>query len=139
MPSKLVVAGAAALLASTLAIAPAWSSRPATPHGATRGMTDKDLVPGSAGNCEHAEDVHDLHGPDNTGVAQCSHGPDPAPDDVDVRQYRTTGELEAAAAQAETAGSANGGEVYCDGDGLSGPRVQAIYAVTTDHTDRYAS
>jgi hypothetical protein len=53
---------------------------------------------------------------------------------VDVTQLRTVADL------AGTAGDSVGpAGVPCVGDGTSGPRVQAIYAVATDRTDRYAS
>jgi len=76
----------------------------------------------------------------------CSHGPDPAPPGVDVRRGRADHELQAdfAAGLAGTAaadgdaGSASAllGSIGCIADGLLGARVQAIYAVAADRTDR---
>src|SRR5687768_4703746 len=76
----------------------------------------------------------------------CSHGPDPAPPGVDVRRGRADHELQAAfaeglagtAAADGDAGSAAAllGSVGCIADGLLGARVQAIYAVAADRTDR---
>ncbi len=68
--------------------------------------------------------------------AVCTHGPDPAPAGVDVTQERTTADL--------LTGGPNGspsttGSVQCIGDGTSGPRVQAVYAVAADRPDRFDS
>jgi hypothetical protein len=80
----------------------------------------------------------------------CSHGPDPAPPGTDVRLGRGLHQVaadlltgleqgEAAAADADaTEGSASSllGSIGCLADGLLGSRVQAIYAVADDRTDR---
>jgi len=81
----------------------------------------------------------------------CSHGPDPAPPGTDVRRGRADHELAAdlqaglvdqaeAAADGE-AGTASDllGSIGCLADGLVGSRVQAIYAVADDRTDRSAT
>jgi len=95
----------------------------------------------------------------------CSHGPDPAPPGVDVRHGRSDDQLSAdledgladaarvdaaaegitaegtAAEATDGAGSAAAtlGTVGCIGDGVSGARVQAIYAVAANRTDRSAT
>ena len=80
----------------------------------------------------------------------CSHGPDPAPPGVDVRRGRDdrqlAADLEAGVADdaAEAVGdggsaAASLGNIGCIGDGVAGPRVQAIYAVAADRTDRSAT
>src|SRR5438105_5728108 len=83
----------------------------------------------------------------------CSHGPDPAPPGTDVRHGRTDRQLEAdlslgverapaaaaGAAALEGAASTTLGSVGCIGDGTAGSRVQAIYAVPADRTDRPAT
>ena len=71
----------------------------------------------------------------------CSHGPDDAPPAVDVTEIPTLTELtaEAVAADGTTDGAVASGSVPCYGDGVSGKRVQVIYAVASDRTDRYSS
>ena len=75
------------------------------------------------------------------GKVLCSHGPDPAPDNRDVTQPRSTAALVRAAQRLATSAAdtaAAGSGVQCIGDGTSGTRVQAIYAVAADRTDRFA-
>ncbi len=74
---------------------------------------------------------------DATDPAACSHGPDAAPAAVDVREAPTTAELQAQGTGTEPTAAA-GGSVPCYGDGSTGKRVQVIYAVASDQTDRYA-
>ncbi|HKY78075.1 MAG TPA: hypothetical protein VJS45_18215, partial [Acidimicrobiia bacterium] len=79
----------------------------------------------------------------------CSHGPDPAPPGIDVRRGRADHELQAdfaeglagTAAADGDAGSAAAqlGSIGCITDGQSGSRVQAIYAVAADRTNRSAT
>jgi hypothetical protein len=54
-------------------------------------------------------------------VVGCTHGPDPAPSGIDVRDEVSTAELEQQAAATEEQ------SVPCVGDGVSGFRTQAIY------------
>jgi hypothetical protein len=80
-----------------------------------------------------------LEAPGRRGVI-CTHGPDKAPAGVDVRKERTVDEVASATkAASATAGTTSTGTVPCYGDGTSGNRVEAIYAVASDRTDRYAS
>jgi hypothetical protein len=58
----------------------------------------------------------------------CTHGPDAAPPGVDVRTEQSLSSLTAAATTTS---------VPCIGDGTSGNRVQAVYAVSSDQVDRY--
>ncbi len=70
----------------------------------------------------------------------CSHGPDPAPAGVDVRDVPAVSELREEARSTSGDGTAAaGGEVPCYGDGTSGKRVQVIYAVAADRPDRFGS
>ena len=64
----------------------------------------------------------------------CTHGPDPAPKGVDVTKRRTVADM--VATSGDVIGPAG---VPCIGDGTSGSRVQAIYAVASDKTDRFGS
>jgi hypothetical protein len=57
----------------------------------------------------------------------CTHGPDPAPPGKDITVDVPP------VAPAATAAPA----VSCDGDGVSGPRVQVVYARASDVADRY--
>lgn len=71
-------------------------------------------------------------GRDGNALA-CTHGPDPAPEGIDVRkpvEALSTGE------ESLTVGETTG--IACDGDGTSGKRVQLIYARASDKPDRYA-
>lgn len=65
----------------------------------------------------------------------CTHGPDPAPEGVDVRVVPTTAELADATDlyATETGASA----LPCYGDGVTGQRVQAVYARAADVPDRF--
>jgi cell division septation protein DedD len=65
----------------------------------------------------------------------CTHGPDPAPQGVDVTEHRTIADL----TEPTTAGDALGaGGIWCSGTGTDGSRVQAVYAVASDRADRFA-
>jgi hypothetical protein len=66
----------------------------------------------------------------------CTHGPDAAPADVDVRETPSTAELRENTAQAADVGVT--AALPCYGDGSTGLRVQAIYARTSDVPDRSA-
>jgi hypothetical protein len=84
-----------------------------------------------------------------TGAIACSHGPDPAPYGIDVRQapslalHRTR---LAAAQVTDASGETSGGGVAgaepttvpCVGYGTSGTRVQAVYASVSGTSSRYA-
>ena len=61
----------------------------------------------------------------------CTHGPDPAPEGVDVRESPSLEEL-----RARTDAAA---PVPCIGDGTSGERVQAVYAYPVGQPNRIAA
>jgi hypothetical protein len=65
----------------------------------------------------------------------CSHGPDPAPAGVDAAEKPSLAALQ----QSADGTAAETGSVPCYGDGTSGRRIQAIYAVASDRVNRYAS
>ena len=60
---------------------------------------------------------------------RCTHGPDAAPEGVDVK---------ADVLPIRAVLLAPLPKVQCDGDGVSGKRVQVIYAVSSDKANRYA-
>lgn len=127
---------AAGLAAPISLAAPAPSPQPApSAADAARGMDARGLVKPRPGSSCTAFELES-----NPNV--CTHGPDPAPAGVDVRRYRTTSELTAGAAAAETTGtgSTDGtGQIVCEGDGVTGKRTQALYVVASDKTDRFSS
>lgn len=99
-----------------------------------RGLVWRDLVKQNGGPCDDGYQMRGDHG------TLCTHGPDEAPPGVDVRHRPTVDQLAAetsailaaASPSAETA-------VPCYGDGVSGKRVEAIYAHAADVSDRYSS
>ena len=123
------------LLSSTIAATGGW----ATSAGAAppsddpgRGVVHRGLRPASAGGpCKTEFELVTAHG----GRRGCSHGPDPAPEGVDVRVARGPRQAGSEAGVPVTAGAA---QVPCYGDGSTGPRVQLVYARASDRPDRYA-
>src|SRR2546423_6431205 len=106
-----------------------------------RGLVYRGLSLGQKGSaCDGAFEAKSRKGKS----LGCSHGPDPAPPGTDVRRGRTDHQVEAdiqaapdeAADAAGVAAGGSVGSVGCIDDGTSGPRVQAIYAVPADRTDR---
>lgn len=102
-----------------------------------RGMVYDDLVRSDDPQCRG------MYRGARSGV--CTHGPDPAPAGVDVRRERSTAELVAttppsvsATVPGTTVPPTDGsGAVVCEGDGVSGRRVQTLYVVASDRTDRF--
>ena len=72
-------------------------------------------------------------------IVGCSHGPDASPVGTDVRRGRSDGQIEADAATIGSTTDTVVGAVGCIADGLAGARVQAVYAVAADRTDRSAT
>jgi hypothetical protein len=64
------------------------------------------------------------------GSNRCTHGPDAAPEGVDIK---------VGVAAIRFLPFASLPKVQCDGDGVSGKRVQVIYARSSDKPDRYAT
>ncbi len=126
----LALATASALLP---AAAGALGSRPAggPADEPARGLVHRDLrEAGATGPCPSGFELGD------PASGRCTHGPDPAPAGVDVRLARSAAEL-AAETASTAAGTAAG--IACVDDGTSGKRVQAIYAVASNRTDRFAT
>jgi hypothetical protein len=155
-PRVLAVAGmvAAAVVGVTgpVPLIPATSQASASPDprlaemaspSPFRGLVYDGLSLGKKGSaCDGAFEIKN-----RTGASLgCSHGPDPAPPGTDVRRGRSDEQI-AADADVGAAGSdgpdsaaaAALGTVGCIGDGISGARVQAIYAVPADRPDRSAT
>lgn len=85
--------------------------------------------PGPGSKCP----VELLEALDNSGAVRgCTHGPDPAPEGVDAIKS-----VEPVAAGDVSAVAESSGAVVCEGDGISGNRVQMIYARATDKPDRF--
>jgi hypothetical protein len=128
-----------ALVAVTLAFAtissPSATVKTALPTSVdvddpARGMVFEGLRVGHPGGlCARA---FEIDGGD--GSPTCTHGPDRGPDGHDVRRPRSLAELASAARGATSLG----GTVPCVGDGVSGNRVQAIYAYREGAADNYA-
>lgn len=66
----------------------------------------------------------------------CTHGPDPAPKDVDVREIR---EPENKHPQEVTGGQVMAASASCTGDGQSGNRIQLVYAYAAGQPNRYST
>jgi hypothetical protein len=73
---------------------------------------------------------------DSRGERSCTHGPDVAPAGIDVREHRSTAEI---VADAASVAAAQGTAAACIGDGVTGNRVQAVYARASNVTSRYSS
>lgn len=69
----------------------------------------------------------------------CSHGGDPAPAGASIGKPRVLPVEMAAGTAGSAPYAASTGGIACYGGGVSGQRVQAIYARNADWADRYAS
>src|SRR4051812_21690583 len=127
--ARLVVTTFAALLAVPLLLA----------HAGQQGRTEQCIAPAKPIRVDD--------------TIACAHA-DEAPPGVDVSQSPSTADLQerdgagaAAFAAAQDLGipatyvatTASSPSVTCDGDGTSGYRVQAMYVVEADKTNRYAA
>ncbi|MGH8991269.1 MAG: Calx-beta domain-containing protein, partial [Acidimicrobiia bacterium] len=97
-----------------------------------------ELLPG-LGVCGNLQEI-----PLPTGQVACTHGPDPAPDGVDIRVPFEPGKARTGLLFPDpptgrtTAEAAGPGGIRCYTDGTGGRRVHAIYARPSDRPDRYA-
>jgi hypothetical protein len=96
-----------------------------------KGMVYRGLRPArDGGPCDAGHNGHfEIRSPDGP-ILGCTHGPDPLPAGESLVSPST-----AALRTAEAAGAT---AVPCIGDGVSGYRVQAIYAYPADMASRYA-
>jgi hypothetical protein len=117
---------------------PDTGTPPVPEEDPARGLTYDGLERGrDDGPCEGLFEIRSEEG----SFEGCTHGPDPAPAGVDVREARSIDDLAADASAHAATPFANPkpGQmspalpVPCIGDGTSGNRVQAIYAQITDH------
>jgi len=123
-----VALACALLLAGTVQAASGRDSLAAT------GLVYKGLKRVAGGPCGFLYQI-DLPGP-----ARCTHGPDPAPPGVDVRDHRSLADLRSSLPpRALFAVSPTAARVLCFGTGNDGPRVQAVYAHPPGTTSRYGA
>ena len=105
-----------------------------TDHPA-KGLVYKGLQPGRPdGPCKGRFEMRSVAG--RGGPVRCTHGPDAAPEGIDVRVAR---EPETPAETSLRPEAASRAAAYCAGDGTSGPRVQLIYANVLGSPDRFAA
>jgi len=131
-----------ACLAGMVSLGPqAGAGQSSPPENPSRGMVWAGLAAGrSAQRCEGAFEVRGKA----DEVLGCTHGPDPAPAGVDPRAVVTATHLAANAAalpRPAPGPGTNGDGIACTGDGTSGYRIEAIYAIagpTSTRPDRYA-
>ncbi|UCH26003.1 MAG: hypothetical protein JSV66_19145 [Trueperaceae bacterium] len=93
-----------------------------------KGLVFHGLAPGESGSL--CEGMFAIQSEDERPL--CSHGPDPAPDGVDITRPLSLSEL-----QGELSVTASS-DIPCIGDGVSGNRVQAVYVVASDKADRFS-
>ncbi|TMK89018.1 MAG: hypothetical protein E6G57_03710 [Actinobacteria bacterium] len=123
---------AAGLLASAPAPATASPVGHQLAESAARGITYKGLhQAGTTGHCANAFELE--------GTTRCTHGPDPAPPNIDVRYRRGTPVTAAGTSTGPGTAQSSNPNPPCYDDGQSGDRVQAIYAHAADVSDRYGS
>ncbi len=111
------------------------ASAQAPPDNARRGVVHDGLVKTAADGACRGNFALASGASGKSGRARCTHGPDPAPDGVDVQRARPAAELQSAT-PAEVAPATS---VPCYGNGTDGYRVQVIYARASNVADRYAS
>jgi len=128
-----LLAGPAALLAPTPA-----SAVPDPVENPAKGLVYQGLERGrDGGPCSGKFEIK-AAAKARGGPARCTHGPDAAPEGLDVRVAREPETPSETAALRPELAAATAGPV-CVGDGTSGARVQLIYANVTGRPDRFAT
>jgi len=123
----LVFASLVFLLVAAL-VPGAQAQRPLPPNDPARGLVYDGLAVATAGNCRGGFKVLV---PGAQGLReQCTHGPDAAP--AQMRVSQSVPPLPKSASRASNA-------LTCDGDGVSGNRVQVLYARASNVASRYAT
>ena len=119
-------------MAGAVAAAPAAGSAPApgwdAGSAAARGQVYNGLRPAAVNEACRGQFAL-------VSTGECTHGPDPAPTGIDVRNRRPL--LAADTAQGSST-AADSAAVPCYSNGSDGDRVQAIYAHGSDVADRYS-
>ena len=126
---------ASVVLAGTFALGAPPASAAASPKDdAAKGLRFTGLERATEGPCKGKFEIRAGAAAGRGGPARCSHGPDTAPDGIDVRVAREP-ETPAETALRPEPGTA----AACTGDGSTGSRVQLVYANITGRADRYAT
>ncbi len=112
--------------ADMLSASSASAGRPVPPNNPKRGLIYNGLGEDTDGSCKGAFQVKLNR---SSGRVECTHGPDEPPAKLDVA-------LSVEPLPPSTTSSV--APIQCDGDGVSGKRVQMIYAHASDVPDRYA-
>ena len=89
----------------------------------------------AASPCAGGYEIGSMAG--RNGPVRCSHGPDAAPANIDVRVARQPESAAQAALPPDTTAATAG--TLCTGDGVTGPRVQLVYATIAGQPDRYVA
>ncbi len=105
---------------TSMQVTPEPTAPPLPPNEPERGLIYDGLEVATDGPCKG------LYRVVNTDL--CTHGPDPAPEGVDIKQ--SVPPIDAALEPAMPL-------AQCDGDGTSGRRIQVLYARASDMPDRY--
>lgn len=110
---------------------PVQAQRPVPPNDPARGLVYSSLLPDATGKCAGGLTFTvTVKGKTRT---YCTHGPDAAPSNLKV------GGRVPAMRAGRSLTAQNVSSVVCDGDGVSGNRVQVLYAHASDVADQYAA
>lgn len=112
------------------------TAAPNPPDNPAKGLRYQGLERAATGPCQGRFETRAPAG--HGGPVRCSHGPDAAPEGVDVRVERAPETATETALRPEAVAAAAAAPL-CTGDGVSGPRVQLIYANIAGRADRYAT
>lgn len=127
-PSLLFVLLLSVLLSGLFMVGFARSGAGTPRDNPARGLKYQGMVLGTSDlGCDNAYLIELETGP------LCTHGPDPAPEGVDVRVSRDVEDTEKSFNNAFVKPAS----VSCTGDGQTGNRVQLVYARAADVADRY--
>ncbi|MDP1806314.1 MAG: hypothetical protein Q8K72_14165, partial [Acidimicrobiales bacterium] len=123
----------ATLLAGACAVGPGAVASARTPDDdPARGLRYGGLERAAAGACAGRFELRGNASPGDSPL--CSHGPDAAPDGVDVRVPRAPESPSETTLRSRAAVAAE--DPPCAGDGSSGRRVQLVYAHVAGRPDR---